>query len=104
MRHAPRPARAFAIAQITPEETGDDISLLSLQTCQDNAWVHFKAACDKHRITCLSYQQGQQALLVTVEGYITGMHNPILLEIQRMTGAYVTRIIPMGCYARQVDV
>lgn len=102
--HAARPSTALALAQVTPEETGDDISLISAHIRNASAEQELKQAFEKHKISIIYSQKKNDWLLLAVNRYIVGRDHPIFRAVEEMTASSVQQLLPMGCYGRQVDV
>lgn len=100
----PKQDLALSLAQVTPEKTGHDISLLVVQTTRSDALVALEAALQKLSLPLLDHQKNANKLLLYIDGYITNTTPALITSLQEMTGQYVTTILPMGCYAKQIHV
>jgi chorismate mutase / prephenate dehydratase len=94
----------LALAQVTPERTGEDISLLVAHTASAEGLPALQQALTKLALPLLHYQKDGDKLLLSIDGYISSTTPDLLDSLQKMTSKYISNILPMGCYARQIDV
>lgn len=104
IQESPKTSTALALAQIIPEETGDDISLISARIQNISAEQHLREVFEKHNVSIISSQKKDDLLLLTLNRYIFGTEHPIFRHVQEITSSTVKQLLPMGCYARPVDV
>lgn len=96
---------ALVVARLTPEETGDDRSLLMLEIAEDVSRARFMAALAAvglpSRWQVAGPEQagaGSRLHLVEIEGFVTS-DDPRLAKFTDALGAVLFRIAVLGAYA-----
>jgi chorismate mutase len=97
------PVKAVAVARVTPEATGDDLSLFSFETVMDVSQSRLKAVFDKHKllfrwITTESFPSGHRAHLVEFKGFHT-IEEDAMRELKKEIGANLLAVKALGAYA-----
>lgn len=97
------PPELLLIARTTPEDTGDDISLISIETQQDVSQTRLKALLDKQALasnwlSVESFSSGHRIHLIELKGYHT-QESPALATVSADLGQALVALRYLGGYA-----
>lgn len=97
------PPSVLLVAKTDPEPTGDDVTLITIETKQEVSQGRLKAAFDKHKmpVTWLaseSFPSGHKIHLVELKGFCT-LSDPVFQLIRSETDSQLVAIRHLGGYA-----
>lgn len=91
------------IARVDPEPTGEDVSLISIETQADVSQSRLKAIFDKHKsevtwLSAESFPSGHRVHLVEMKGFFT-LSDEVLVSMSRDVGNALLSLRHLGSYA-----
>ncbi len=100
------PVTTLLIGKVAPESTGNDISLLSIETDGDVSQNRLHAAFEKRNLAVrwlatLSFPSGHRAHLVEIKGFHTA-EDADMLAFKQDIGASLLAIASIGAYAAPI--
>lgn len=100
--------KALGVAKLEPENTGDDVSLFSIETQMDVSQNRLKTTLDNHKLEARwlaaeTFASGHRAHLVEIKGFITAEH-AALAEVKTSIGASLLAIRHLGAYALPIHL
>jgi chorismate mutase / prephenate dehydratase len=98
--------KAYAVAKLEPEPTGNDITLLCIETDMDVSQNRLKTTFDKlgldvHWLAVESFRSSHRTHLVEMKGFVTAKDKP-MLAFKEEIGASVLAIRELGAYAAPI--
>lgn len=95
--------RALLVARVEPEETGDDVTLFSIETGRDVSQSRLKLLFEKHGKSArwqaiATFPSGNRAHLVELTGFIAA-DDPVLAAIGADLGGLLLATNRLGAYA-----
>ena len=100
--------KAVAVARVEPEDTGNDLSYLSIETEADVSQSRVKATLDKHKLDMRwlaveSFPSGNRVHLTEIKGFVTGQHEA-LQELGRALDKSLVALNWLGAYALPITL
>jgi chorismate mutase len=95
----PGHVQGLVLARLPPEPTGDDLTLLALETDRSLSARELDALGPGWSVSCPAVEGGGARHLVELEGYLEA-ESPALSEALAPVAARVLRVQVLGCYAR----
>lgn len=97
------PPSVLLLARVEPEPTGDDVTLLIVETRQDVSQSRLKAAFDKHKVGVSwlkqeNFPSEHRAHLIEMKGFYT-LQDTVLQELRQELGASLVAMRLLGSYA-----
>lgn len=100
--------KALAVAKLEPENTGDDVSLFSIEIESDVSQSRIKGVLDNHSLeqrwlTVDIFASGHRMHLIEIKGFVTESHD-FVREMKSALGTSLLAIAWLGAYALPIQL